>query len=79
MTTHMKLALVAVLVLTGCANPQKAACALQAAGNALQGMPEPECARQIRAAEAGLPAPAPNPVLHCWRDASGQNTYCQQQ
>ena len=75
--TQKIIGLFILLVLGGCAGSEKIGCALQAFGAGVNAQPEPTCVARIRAQEAGLPPPAPIPAMHCWRDVSGKNLYCQ--
>ena len=79
MRFHVILAAAIPVVLAGCSNMAQVGCALQAFGAGVQGRPDPACVREQEAAKAGKPAPAPNPVMQCWTDATGKNLYCQQQ
>jgi len=78
----MKTALIlAIALLAGCAtgDGERVGCLMQAFANGVDGRPEPACIEQIQARRAGRQATPPAPVMHCWRDAIGQNLYCQQQ
>jgi hypothetical protein len=70
-----------LLICAGCASGDlgRTGCALQAFGSGVQGRPDTACVEDIRARDAGRQPPPPAPVMQCWRDATGQNLYCQQQ
>ncbi len=64
---------ITMIGLSGCGTT---GCALQAFGAGVNGRPQPACVAEMKSVKALTPVATPA-VLHCWRDTSGQNMYCE--